>query len=133
MKSILPVLLLFFVTSITGCSYFTSEKDIIGEWKYIEIKTLHEDPMDKINSEELKKLSPSITFLKDGGFKIMWDHKLLSIGKYVLEGNIIRITENIPGGKTRQFPFLIVSVDDHTLKFQTMVQDATIVTAKRIK
>ena len=133
MKSILSVLLLFFVTSITGCSYFTSEKDIVGEWKYIEIKTLHEDPKDKISLEELQKLSPSIIFSETGDLKIIWDKKVLSTGKYVLEGNIIRITENIPGGKTRQFPFLIVSVDDHTLKFQTMVQDATIVTARRIK
>ena len=133
MKSVLPIFLLFFVTFITGCSYFTSEKDIVGEWKYIEIKTLHEDPKDKISLEELQKLSPSIIFSETGDLKIIWDKKVLSTGKYVLEGNIIRITENIPGGKTRQFPFLIVSVDDHTLKFQTMVQDATIVTAKRIK
>ena len=133
MKSVLPIFLLFFVISITGCNYFTSEKDIIGEWKYMEIETLHEDPKDKISSKELQKLSPSIIFSEQGDLKIIWDEKMLSTGKYVLEGNIIRFTEKLPDGKTRQFPFLIVEINDQTLKFQTMVQDATIVTAKRIK
>lgn len=130
MKHYLPILL-YLLILFCGCNYLLSERDIVGEWKYIEISTQHGDPKDEISSEELKKLSPSIVFLKEGDFKIMWDHKLLSSGKYVLEGNIIRITENLPGGKTRLFPFLIVSVDDHSLKFQTMVQDATIVTAER--
>lgn len=131
MKLFLYTILSFLAVLLNGCSYFTSEKDIIGEWKYIEIKNLHGDPRDEISTEELKNLSPSIIFSKQGDLKIMWDNKLLSNGKYVLEGNIIRFTENLPEGKTRQFPFLIVEINNHTLKFQTMVQDATIVTAER--
>ncbi|MDB5013734.1 MAG: hypothetical protein JWQ25_1936 [Daejeonella sp.] len=127
------ITLLSLLMLCNGCNYFTSEKDILGEWKYIDIKNLHGDPKDEISSEELKNLSPSIIFSSQGDLKIMWDNKLLSSGKYVLEGNIIRFTENLPEGKTRQFPFLILDIDDHTLKFQTMVQDATTVTAERKK
>lgn len=125
----IPILSYFML--LNGCNYFTSQKDIIGEWKYIEVKTLHGDPKDEVSEDELKSLSPSIVFSKQGDLKIIWDKKLLSSGKYILEGNIIRFTEKLPDGKTRQFPFLIVDLDSHTLKFQTMVQDPTIVTAVR--
>ena len=118
---------------LSNCSYFTDDKQLIGEWKYVNVKNLHTDPREDISKEELRLLSPSIIFSKNGDLKIIWDHKLLSNGKYKLDGNMIRYTENLPDGKVREFPFLIVKINATELKFQTMVQDATIVDAIKIK
>jgi hypothetical protein len=118
---------------LNSCGYFVDDEELIGEWKYVNVKSLHADPREDISKEELRLLSPSITFSKSGDLKIIWDHKLLSDGKYKLEGNIIRYTENLPDGKVREFPFLIIKLNPNELKFQTMVQDATIVDAIKIK
>ena len=42
---------------------------------------------------------------------------------------MIRYTEDLPGGQKREFPFLIKSLSEKELVFQTMEQNFTTVTA----
>jgi hypothetical protein len=81
---------------------------------------------------ELADVQPSIKFLKTGELIMIWDGKQLSHGKFRVEGNLIRYTEALPDGTSRQFPFLISKLNDKEIVFETMEQDATRISARRI-
>jgi hypothetical protein len=63
----------------------------------------------------------------------MWGGKLLSYGTFRMEDNMIRYKEVLEGGTTREFPFLIKKISENRLVFETMEQDATRITAERIR
>ena len=120
----ISVFLLLFLSS---CMNSIQQKDLYGRWKYI--KVVNADPEDITSDEELKHASPAIIFADTKDLIIEWDGKPISHGKYKLDGKMIRFTESLEGGKTREFPFLISKLNDNELVFQTMEKNYTRVTA----
>ena len=117
---------MFFMSS---CTSSIEQKDLLGRWNYI--KVVNADPEDITSDEELKQASPAIIFTETNDLIIEWGGKQLSRGKYKLDGKMIRYTESLQGGRTREFPFLISKLSDNELVFQTMEKNFTLVTAIR--
>lgn len=99
----------------------------MGRWNYI--KVVNADPEDITSDEELKQASPAIIFTETNDLIIEWGGKQLSHGKYKLDGKMIRYTESLEGGRTREFPFLISKLTDTELVFETMEKNYSRVTA----
>ena len=110
-----------------SCSGSVDPKDLYGKWNYV--KVVNADPEDITSDEELKQAKPVIFFSENQELKIEWDGKLISAGKFKLDGKMIRYTETLEGGRTREFPFLISKLTDTELVFQTMEKNYTRVTA----
>jgi hypothetical protein len=122
----LNVALIVFVTS---CSKTIEIGDLQGKWNYISIKNA--DPEDIIRDAEVKIQNPSIFFSSNNDLIIEWGAKQISHGKFKLDGKIIRYTEFLEGGRTREFPFLIIELNESDLVFQTMEKNFTRVSAKK--
>lgn len=90
------------------------------------------NPQDTLPDGELELQSPAIIFSPEDNLVIEWGGKKLSSGKFRLDGKMIRYTENLQGGQTREFPFLINSLDEKELVFQTMERSTTTVVARRV-
>lgn len=117
---------------IISCGPAVSLEDLYGEWKYIQVES-PKNPEESLSAQEVEQENPSITFSKDGDLIIMWGGKKLSNGKFHIEGKLIRYKENLPGGKTREFPFLIKKLTGEELIFETMEQQPTRITARKIR
>lgn len=110
-----------------SCSKSIEANDLYGNWNYVSVASFN--PPDTLSKQELELQSPSIIFLEGNVLKIEWGGKLLSHGTYKMDGNMIRYTESLPGGTTRDFPFLIKELNDTILVFETMEQNYTRVKA----
>jgi hypothetical protein len=110
-----------------SCSGSVDTQHLYGEWNYV--KVVNADPEDITSDEELKQAKPVIFFSESQQLKIEWDGKQISAGKFKLDGKMIRYTETLEGGRTRDFPFLISKLTDTELVFQTMEKNYTRVTA----
>lgn len=115
-----------------SCSSTIKPEDLYGEWKYVSILDVY-NPSESTTAEEIAANSPSINFDKNNKLVIIWGGKPLSHGKFKMEGKMIRYTENLPGGKFREFPFLVSKLTKEELIFETMDKEAIRVTARRIK
>jgi len=73
--------------------------------------------------------APYIKFTKSDSLIITWGSKILTHGKFRMDGNNISYTENLPDGSTRTFPFYISKIDDKNLVFETLGEQGTRVTA----
>ncbi len=122
--------LLLFITISSGCNRTIEPEELYGEWKYIRVESPREDP-PVMSDEELAAQNPSIIFTKNKDLVIIWGGEKLSHGKFRMDGQMIRYKENLAGGTTREFPFLIKSLSDQELVFETMSQELTRVTAVR--
>jgi hypothetical protein len=112
-----------------SCSGSIDPQQLYGEWNYV--KVVNADPEDITSDVELKQAKPVIFFSESQELKIEWDGKQISTGKFKLDGKMIRYTETLEGGRTREFPFLISKLTDTELVFQTMEKNYTRVTAIR--
>ena len=117
MKCSFPILI-FCILLCSSCSYEIEKSDLLGRWNYV--KVVNADPEDITSDEELKYASPAIIFTETNELIIEWGGKQLSKGNYRLDGKMIRYTESLEGGRTREFPFLISKLSDTELVFQTM-------------
>ncbi|HQS51094.1 MAG: hypothetical protein B7X86_00170 [Sphingobacteriales bacterium 17-39-43] len=126
MKFTFPVLI-FCILLCSSCSFEVEKIDLLGRWNYV--KVVNADPEDITSDEELKQASPAIIFTETNDLIIEWGDKQLSKGKYKLDGKMIRYTESLEGGRTREFPFLISKLSDTELVFQTMEKNYSRVTA----
>ena len=115
----------FFVS--TSCSNTIKPEELYGRWNYVKVDNTN--PQDTLPDGELELQSPAIIFNEKQDLIIEWGGKKLSSGKFRMEGKMIRYTEDLPGGHKREFPFLIKSLNDNELVFQTMEQNFTTVTA----
>lgn len=111
----------------TSCSNTIKQEELYGRWNYLKVNNTN--PQDTLPDGELELQSPAIIFDNKQNLVIEWGGKTLSSGKFRMEGKMIRYTENLPGGQKREFPFLIKSLTDKELIFQTMEQNVTTVTA----
>jgi hypothetical protein len=112
-----------------SCSSSIQPEELYGRWNYT--KVYNADPRDSLPAGELELQAPAIIFSKDNKLVIEWGGKPLSQGKFKMEGKMIRYTEDLGSNKTRDFPFLIKSIDNEELVFETMEKNFTRVTAKK--
>ena len=127
------LLLLFFSVLILGCSRSVDQVGLIGKWDYIRIENLNAQSEDSTTAEDLKIAKPYIQFTAENKVQIIWDGKVLSSGTYRLDGQMIRYQENLAGGRKREFPFLVNSLSEEKIVFQTMSNENTRVTALKRK
>ena len=111
----------------TSCSNTIKPEELYGRWNYVKVDNTN--PQDTLPDGELRLQSPAIIFNDKQDLIIEWGGKKLSSGKFRMEGKMIRYTEDLPGGQKREFPFLIKSLNDKELVFQTMEENFTTVTA----
>jgi hypothetical protein len=112
---------------LSSCSNAINPEDLYGKWNYTKVDNTN--PQDTLPDGELKLQSPAIIFTDKQILIIEWGGKKLSSGKFRMEGKMIRYTEDLPGGQKREFPFLVKSLTEKELIFQTMEQNVTTVTA----
>ena len=110
-----------------SCSGSVDPQHLYGAWNYV--KVVNADPEDITSDEKLNHASPKIHFSESQELKIEWGGEQISSGKFKLDGKMIRYTETLEGGRTREFPFLINKLTETELVFQTMEKNYTIVTA----
>ncbi|WP_276346870.1 hypothetical protein [Daejeonella sp. JGW-45] len=122
--------LLFLVLFFVSCSTAIKQEDLYGRWNYVRVD--NSNPQDTLPDGELELQSPAIIFSPEDNLVIEWGGKKLSSGKFRLDGKMIRYTETLEGGQTREFPFLINSLDEKELVFQTMERSTTTVVARRV-
>ncbi len=123
----LPAIILMLL--IAACKPALKPENLYGTWKYIKVENPNETPPDSVSKSTLQEESPSIHFTKGDSLTIIWGGKLLSHGKFVLDGMNIRYTEILPDGKTRTFPFYVSEITDKELIFETLGEEGTRVTA----
>ncbi len=129
MAKIVLALCVWFLFST--CSSSLKPDTLFGKWKYIRVINPNSNPPDSIPANELAIQKPYIIFSKPNKLVILWGGKKLSSGTFWIDGKMIRFKENLPGGKTREFPFLVSELDSHSLVFETMTNDGTRVTARK--
>ncbi|MEJ7692778.1 hypothetical protein [Daejeonella sp.] len=118
-----------FLLLLSSCSKSVEPEDLYGRWNYVKVENAY--PQDSLPDGELKLQSSAIIFDKNSNLVIEWGGKKLSSGKFRMDGKMIRYTEDLPGNQKREFPFLINSLSDRELIFQTMDQSSTTVTARK--
>ena len=121
--NVLAIVILF----LTSCSNSIKPEDLYGRWNYVKVD--NKDPQDTLPKGELELQSPAIIFNKDHTLIIEWGGKQLSSGNFQMDGRMIRYTEDLPNNQKREFPFLIKSLSEKELVFQTMEQKSTVVRA----
>lgn len=133
MKRALPFFTIVILLLFISCARSVKPEQLYGEWKYVKVENPNQHPPYIMPYEEVKAQSPSIQFSKSNDLVIIWGGKRLSYGTFRMEDNMIRYKEVLEGGTTREFPFLIKEISENKLVFETMEQDATRITAERIK
>lgn len=126
------IAILFCAWVLASCHPSLKADDLYGEWKYIKVENPNNHPPDSVSAAELKEKSPSIIFAKDSALTIMCGGEKLSYGTFSLQDDMIRYTENLPEGGKRSFPFIVRKIDDKEIVFETMVQQLTKVTARKV-
>lgn len=110
-----------------SCSSSVKQEDLIGKWNYVSYEYTNKSLDKPLANISVQK--PFIEFTNNGNCKIVSSGKVLSEGTYYLENKIIRYTENLPNGQKRDIPFLIKSLTDKELVFQTMDAEVKVITA----
>ena len=124
----IPALVILFF--FAGCKSSIKPGDLYGKWKYIKIEHPDAGPAE-MPAAQLQNASPSIEFLKNGGYVIIWGGKALSHGTFTTDGMNIRIKENLQDGTSRAFSFWVSELKDNEIVFATLGQDGSKVTAVR--
>src|SRR5579872_3679221 len=100
-----------------------------GKWNYVKVENPNSNPPDSVSSGEIKAQAPYILFTKQDSLQIWWGGKLLSHGSYRIDHTNILFKEILPGGKTREFPFIVSTMMAKKIVFETTGVDGTMVTA----
>jgi len=129
LKYNLPLVVLLLL--IASCKPALDPADLYGSWKYIKVSNPNQTPPDSVGHDELLQDDPSIRFTKDDSLIIVWSGKVLSHGKFTIDHQNISYTEELPGGKSRTFPFYVTKLTDKDMVFETLGEDGTRVTALR--
>ena len=119
------------IISLMACNPSVKPEQLIGKWNYTKVENPNQQPAYSMPEEEVKKNSPTISFTQNKLIMI-WGGKKLSAGTYRMENRMIRYKEKFDDGTSREFPFLIKEISDTSLVFETMEQNATRITAKRL-
>ncbi|HWZ04451.1 MAG TPA: hypothetical protein VNX40_12630 [Mucilaginibacter sp.] len=114
---------------VASCKSSVSADDLYGKWKYIKVAHPHADPPDSVRKEDIAYYAPYIQFTTNNTLIIMWGGKLLSHGKFSIDGHNINYTESLANGTTRKFPFWVSELTDKEIIFETKGDDGSRVTA----
>ena len=117
---------------LTSCQLSIKPETLYGKWKYVKIENNSVANTTNVTPEQLEAESPYIKFAKDS-LLIWWGGKVLSHGSYQIDGDKIQFKEIQPGGKIREFPFIVSKLDDKNLVFETKGDDGARVTAIKEK
>lgn len=112
-----------------SCQLSIKPDALYGKWKYVKIENTSVRSTNNVSAEQLEAECPFIQFSKNDSLLINWGGRILSRGSYQIAGDQIRVKEILPGGKTREFPFLVSKLDDKNLIFETRGDDGARVTA----
>ena len=124
-KSIAAVILLSLLAS---CRLSIKPETLYGKWKYVKIENNSVANTTNVTPEQLEAEEPYIKFTKDS-LMIWWGGQVLTHGTYKIDGDKIQFKEIQPGGKIREFPFIVSKLDDKNLVFETKGDDGSKVTA----
>ena len=124
-KYVLVILFAFFYS----CKSSISADDLYGTWKYVKVEQPYADPPDSTRHVVIVANSPSIQFSKNNTLTMVWGGKVLSHGKFIVDGHNIRYTESLADGTTRTFPFWVSELTDKEIIFETKGVDGSRVTA----
>ena len=116
---------------ISGCGTTVTEQDLQGKWIYKKVSYLKENPPVIQEGEALTKKHPYLEITKEGKLSIYSEDREISKGTYVLEGNIIRYEEILEDGIKRKIPFLIKSLKNDQLTFETMDSNTISIVAQK--
>ena len=114
---------------LSACQTAVKPGALYGKWKYVKVENSDIRSTTDVTPEQLESESPYIQFSKNDSALIWWGGKVLTHGSYRIDGNRIMFKEILPGGKTREFPFIVSKLDDKNLIFETTGDDAAKVTA----
>jgi hypothetical protein len=122
-----------FTLIFAACSIPLDQDTLIGSWDYVQVDNLNSQSPDSTSADDLKEARPYIHFSKKKELQIFWGGKLISSGTYRVEGKMLRYKEDLPGGRQREFPFLVKKLSEEQIVFETMRSDGVRVTAIRRK
>lgn len=125
--SFISITILLFLA--VSCKPSVSIDKLYGKWKYIKVENPNARPPDSIRSAELKYQAPFIQFTKNKDLIIIWGGKILSHGKFSIDGYNIIYNESLPDGKKRAFSFWVSKLTDTDMIFETKGEDGSRVTA----
>lgn len=117
---------------LTSCQLSIKPETLYGKWKYVKIENNSVANANNVTPEQLESEEPYIKFTKDS-LLIWWGGRVLTHGTYKIDGNQIQFKEIQPGGKIREFPFVVSKLDDENLVFETKGDDGSRVTAVKEK
>ncbi|MFD1631033.1 hypothetical protein [Pseudopedobacter beijingensis] len=130
MKNLRNVLLILgLMVSLSACNKQLDKGKLIGKWNYIKVEYLREDPPVVQEGKELEEKHPYLLLSADGNASIFSEDKIISEGKYHIEGDIVRYEEMLEGNIRRKIPFLIKTLDEKNLIFETMDKNTIRITA----
>lgn len=115
---------------LASCRLSIKPETLYGKWKYVKIENNSVANTTNVTPEQLEAESPYIKFTKDS-LMIWWGGKVLTHGTYKIDDGQIQFKEIQPGGKIREFPFIVSKLDDKNLVFETKGDDGSKVTAVR--
>lgn len=122
-------LMLGLIVSLSACNKQIDKEKLIGKWNYIKVEYLSEDPPIVQEGQELEDKHPYLLLSAEGEAIIFAEDKIISEGKYYLEGDIVRYEEMMEGNIRRKIPFLIKSLEAEKLVFETMDKNTIRITA----
>jgi hypothetical protein len=128
-KQTLYITAIVSVFCFAACNSSINADELYGKWNYTKVEHPNANPPDSLSKEELQRESPSIEFSKNNNYVIIWGGKILSHGKFSLNGKSILIKEEMPDGKTRAFPFYVSELTGKEIVFDTTGEDGSKVTA----
>ena len=114
---------------IASCKSTINADDLYGKWKYIKVEHPNAYPPDTVSKHDITYAAPYIQFSPNNTLVIMWTGKVLSHGKFTIDGHNINYTESLPDGSTRKFPFWVSELTDKKIVFETKGNDGSQVTA----
>lgn len=124
--SIFIIPLLFF---LAACKSSVKPENLYGKWKYIKVENPNASPPGSVPPMELKQQAPYIEFTQNNDLQIVWGGKVLSHGKFTVDGSNIHYKEVLPDGKVREFPFFISNFTGKDITFETLGEEGSRVTA----
>jgi hypothetical protein len=114
---------------VSACKSNLEPNRLYGKWKYTRVLNPKAIPPDSVKMMILDEQKPYIVFAKNNTVEIYWGGKVLSKGTFTTNGDNINVREQLPDGKTRQFPFYVSELDDKHIVFESMGEDGSKVTA----
>lgn len=129
MKNGYFLLVFLFALFIAACKPYIDQNKLYGRWHYVKVEKAHVDLPDTVSRAELEDAKPYIEFSSNNNLTIMWGSKVLSHGKFRIDGKNIVYTESLPAGKTRTFPYYVTQFTDKQITFETTDDDGSRVVA----